>query len=380
MIQNAALDVAIGLILMYLMLSLLCTVINEYVASKLKLRAASLATGLQAILDDPWVRERFYAQGLIASNRIAVANNDSLLGPVAKKIGKVTKDVVAAITPLSVPAPAAPAAAVAGAPPLAPAPADHPSYITSMNFVLALLGSLDTTKPVPGFKEVEQTVASMNDSNLKIALQSALTAADGSMDELRKNLATWFDDSMERLSGAYKRHLKTITAIVGVVVAIVLNADSFHVASTLWNDPDVRAQIVALAQETAKLQSPPAPAPATGAAASAPIPAPGAALAPKAAPAAASGGPTDEQKLRKAIEDANRLRILPIGWTCRREGTWPWSCFHSGKWLNIVQQILGWLLTAAALSLGAPFWFDLLSKFVNIRGTGTKPERADAKK
>jgi hypothetical protein len=73
MIQNAALDVAIALILMYLMLSLLCTIINEYIASKLGLRAATLASGLQEILDDPWVREKFYGHGLIAGPIKAVA-------------------------------------------------------------------------------------------------------------------------------------------------------------------------------------------------------------------------------------------------------------------------------------------------------------------
>jgi hypothetical protein len=36
--------------------------------------------------------------------------------------------------------------------------------------------------------------------------------------------------------------------------------------------------------------------------------------------------------------------------------------------------VLGLLLTAAAASLGAPFWFDLLNKFINVRGAGKSPE------
>ena len=35
---------------------------------------------------------------------------------------------------------------------------------------------------------------------------------------------------------------------------------------------------------------------------------------------------------------------------------------------------LGWLITAFAVSMGAPFWFDLLNKFVNIRASGKAPE------
>ena len=47
MFQNAAIDVAIALMLMYLMLGLLCTVINECIATKLKIRAKSLASALE---------------------------------------------------------------------------------------------------------------------------------------------------------------------------------------------------------------------------------------------------------------------------------------------------------------------------------------------
>lgn len=354
MIQNDALDVAMGLILMYLMLSLLCTTINEYIASKLKLRAASLATGLDAIIDDPWVRGRFYAHGLIAGPSRAVAKGDDLLGPKARKTIDAMRKFVATVVPIVLPKPhaalAAPAAAP-GAPAPLPTPplTDHPSYIASMNFALALLGSLDTRQPVPGFAEVEATVASMNSSDLRTALLTAITAANGSIDELRKQIAFWFDDSMERLSGAYKRNLKVISAIIGVIVAIAFNADSFNVARTLWNDAAARAEMVAIAQSTTN----------------APVPSP--------------DGRTDEQKLKDAFDRTNKLHALPIGWSCV-DGTWPLSCFPRTTFANLVIQILGWLLTAAALSLGAPFWFDLLSKFVNIRGTGPKPDRADAKK
>src|SRR4051812_31343442 len=73
MFQNTALDVAIGLILMYLMLSLLCTTINEYIATKLKLRAKTLADALHTMLDDPKLRNTFYQHGLIVSNAHATA-------------------------------------------------------------------------------------------------------------------------------------------------------------------------------------------------------------------------------------------------------------------------------------------------------------------
>jgi hypothetical protein len=73
MFQNAAIDVAIALILMYLMLSLLCTVINEFIATKLKLRAKSLASALEQLLDNQTLRDTFYRHGLIVTNKRATA-------------------------------------------------------------------------------------------------------------------------------------------------------------------------------------------------------------------------------------------------------------------------------------------------------------------
>ncbi len=108
MIQNAALDVAIALALMYLMLSLLCTIINEFIASKLLgLRAASLASGLQQILDDPLVRQKFYGHGLIAGSTNAVAKSDNLLRPLVWNLGNLPAAVGSAATPGAAAAPAA---------------------------------------------------------------------------------------------------------------------------------------------------------------------------------------------------------------------------------------------------------------------------------
>jgi hypothetical protein len=354
MIQNAALDVAIALALMYLMLSLLCTIINEFIASKLLgLRAASLASGLQQILDDPLVRQKFYGHGLIAGSTNAVAKSDNLLMPLIWNRGDLPAAVNSLATPGAAAAPAAGPNAVPQAPPAAgpntvpqaPSPEDHPSYISSSNFASALLGSLDTGKPIPVFADVVTAVTAMSPSNLRSALLSALTAAQGDLDSFRKNVANWFDDSMERLSGAYKRHLKLISILVGIVVAVVFNADSFRVASTLWTDPVLRAQVVATAAETV-------------------------------GKGADSKG--DQPKLADVVEG---LRPLPIGWSCgKNESPCIWSKPPTNLtlilgWLTL---ILGWLLTAAALSLGAPFWFDVLSKFINIRGAGDKPNRADA--
>jgi len=159
---------------------------------------------------------------------------------------------------------------------------------------------------------------------------------------------TWFDDSMEQLSGAYKRHLKLISILIGCAVAVIINADTFAAGYALWSDTALRAQMVQAAETTVKSGAPAAPPAQTL---------------------------TDVAKAYRKADEA--LRPLPIGWPIRG---WPGS-FLTAEWnWFVIEKFLGWFATGLALSLGAPFWFDLLSKFVNIRGTGVKPDRQDAKK
>jgi hypothetical protein len=384
MFQNAALDVAIGLVLMYLMLSLLCTVINEYIATKLKIRANTLADALQKMLDDPTLRGAFYKNGLILSNAHATATGAQTVVSAVASGAESLKSLVStpalpAPAPAAAPAPAGGPAVPAGtATPAIDPKANHPSYLSGRTVALALLGSLDTQKAVPAFGDLKAAVETMQPSSVRDALLAALTEAQGDMDKLRMSVATWFDDSMERLSGAYKRKLQWISMLIGLVVAIAFNADSFKVGTTLWNDPALRASMVEVATEAAKKAQPPA------------------------------GQDVNEEKLRKQIQQTqDSLRGLPIGWSCPVPSAAPvppaaqpgsgqaapspapaqsvgkvekssGACFGESWWDTLVK-LLGWLLTAAALSLGAPFWFDLLNKFINLRGAGAKPAREDQK-
>ena len=262
-------------------------------------------------------------------------------------------------------APPAPPAAVPAPVASAPAPAayeDHPTYLSGRSVALALIGSLDPIKPLPGIADIQNAVQNLPPSSIRDTLLSSLTEAGNDLDKLRTNIATWFDDTMERLSGAYKRQLKWLSMLIGLIVAIAFNADSFNVATTLWSDQDRRASVVAIATKVAQES---------------------AAKPPESA---------DEAKLQEAIKKTeNTLRSLPIGWNCvvkRATTTAPaaqeqvtlgyWECAKTKLPAVTLTQVLGWMLTAAALTLGAPFWFDLLQKFINIRER-VKPKREDEK-
>jgi hypothetical protein len=89
---------------------------------------------------------------------------------------------------------------------------------------------------------------------------------------------------------------------------------------------------------------------------------------------------TDPKESPQCKLEANRRRLealnLPIGWGSVDDVSrkWPGSnVFDPGGWLDQAQwHLFGWLLTALAISLGAPFWFDLLNKFIVIR-SAVKP-------
>jgi hypothetical protein len=344
MIQNAALDVAIGLILMFLMLSLLCSVVNEFIATKLNLRANTLAAALTDLIDDDKLRQQFYDHGLIdGAHQVTGTGFQSLWAALTRGI-----------------------AALLGAPGgKATDGAQHPSYLSARNVALALIGSIDPSNPTPGLEDVKQLIGRLPDSNIRSAMQANLTTAGDDIAKFRDNMAKWYDDAMDRLSGAYKRKIKWISMLVALLVAIGVNADSFNVAKRLWSDPDLRGSFVAEAANAVKskdLNS----------------------VSCGSRPAGQVQAQGSAGQLLDAVNTTEDcLRPLPIGWQCGND-TWLFPCVWSHVYgpsadLKLLQ-IFGWLLTAAAISLGAPFWFDLLSKFMNIRGAGVKPPRHDGTK
>ena len=127
--SNAVIDIAIALVLMYLLLSLFVTVINEYIATLLRLRATTLRNGVKQILDDPALRGAFYGHGVVAAKNKAVGGQDLAVGG---------QDL-------------------------------HISYMSGQTFALALLGVLAPNNPVPGFDDIK-TVALVSSDGLGVAL------------------------------------------------------------------------------------------------------------------------------------------------------------------------------------------------------------------
>jgi len=218
-----------------------------------------------------------------------------------------------------------------------------PAYIPARTFVSALIdvGARNTDRVKQVAEDAEKVAAELSKVNvpdaingipsapLRQALLAIYNEADGDVNTFRREAEKWYDDAMDRVSGWYKRHIQAVIWVIAVLVAVLLNVDTVQIATTLWKDPTARAAVVAQADKTV-------------------------AKGPKS---------VNVSKTVSAI-------ALPLGWKLEL-GTGQQDIPNQAR--LILSKLVGLLLTAAALSLGAPFWFDLLSKFVRIRGTGPPP-------
>ena len=265
--------------------------------------------------------------------------------------------------------------------------------------------------------------------NLARAMKSLISGAESFVTEKEKDLAvartfveSWFNNSMDRLSGWYKRRSQIIAFFIGLVLAIFLNIDSVAIAKNLWIDPTMRAAILEIAPT---LEAPPATTSVDAASTEVPTEAPEAAtgtdttnIEPSTETAGTGAiGSAEEQTTTKTPEeilsDTRGLLDeigLPVGWvpaelpvdqtdkkidcqflpveTTIKEDkitaqgiNWfkDKKCYRpieaanveSGNWL--LPWIVGVLISGVATTQGGPFWFDLLSKLINIRGAGIKP-------
>jgi hypothetical protein len=152
-----------------------------------------------------------------------------------------------------------------------------------------------------------------------------------------------FDEVMDRASGWYKRRVQLILFVIALALAGAMNADSFSIGQRLWKDDALRSSLVTQANNTV--------------------------AAGKAECAKASEGENKADAAAKCLDQVKQFG-LPLGWS---HATSP-QTVPSG-----FGKVLGLLVTAFALSLGAPFWFDLLSKVSHLRGSGPPARGAEKK-
>ncbi len=221
--------------------------------------------------------------------------------------------------------------------------------------------------------------------------QTRVKQTESDINQLREEVSLWFDRSMSRTSGVYKRNAKGVAILIGIAIASFTNSDTFHVFSRLSSDENLRTVITKRAGEV--------------------IPAPNGARPPLR---------QELDDIRKQTDSVLKNVALPISWSpanlskqfdcapaapinrenvtseqewvtmfdsClnRQLGDQETSFFEkmqltaevalSRPW-PVFKILLGWVFSGVAIAMGAPFWFDLLGKVVNVRNTGNKPKAA----
>lgn len=228
-----------------------------------------------------------------------------------------------------------------------------PSYISSRTFALAFLDTVDASKASAG---LSQQLSAMTRSN-----SAALPDVPA--------LERWFDESMDRVSGWYRRKSQIVTFVIAVVLVIGLNVSAIRVAEQLSAEPAVRAAVLAKAEAAVDKQEADAEEEEEGAVGA------DSAAAAEAETASGEEKPEDElvtagRDMEQALDQLSDLK-LAIFWVdeAAPDSREEWAV-----------TLAGWLIAILAVSLGAPFWFDTLNKLSNLRLAGKKPEETAAKK
>lgn len=242
----------------------------------------------------------------------------------------------------------------------------RPSYISPQTFSTALVHVLSIDGSVENLrKSLENRSKPLNK-----LLGSMLDDAQDNLDTFKTKVEDHYNAVMDRVGGWYKRRTQFVMFLVGLILAGCLNVDSIYIVQQLQKNPEQVQKLVAAAAEYAPASE------------------------------HAEAASTEQEKLIQTIREINIKKDdfknmgLPIGWNIVKETPHEQIAAEhkpggsKNQELNIMFSLLpgqegmilvfvGWAVTALAGVLGAPFWFDAVSKVFAIRGSGRKPGQTD---
>ena len=300
MINNSAIDVATGLFFIYALYSLLTTTLTELIASFINQRGLVLKMGIERMLDNDKPKDSEVKLSSIFFEKPEIKYL------MAKTLGFTR----------------------------------FPSYLKPNTFVSTLLDTLGFVNPNSTDLASVRNGLDPNNETHKVLI-NLIDRANNNVDQFKILAEEWFNETMDRVSGWYKRYNQVITFFVGALLAFSLNINSVEIAKILSNDKDTRiAMVEATSNYMASLQE-----------------------------------TSDSLVDKKSLEELNKEVKLLIQETQKVNSLmslpYPWLKSNENKvsWLSY---IFGCLITTIALSLGSPFWFDLLSKIIKLRSSGNQ--------
>ena len=248
---------------------------------------------------------------------------------------------------------------------------EFPSYIPPENFTLAMLdflkeqvkdkdGKYDENNFLQQLKgKLENNEIELIRGKFKTKLLTLIDKSQNSLDKFKDEIEGFYNKSTEQLGSWYKRKLKFILFGYGVALAIIFNVDTFHMGKVLWQKP---SEATAFVEQIENYK------------------------AKKKDTTMTAADSTLQQIANETIKDINEnygtLKPLPVGWNVKEAAPFARVIGLKSKkekaakkfqmtigdaFFGILSKFLGWFVTAAAVSLGAPFWYDVFNKLLNLR-------------
>ena len=411
----AIVEVIVGMIFVYILLSILVTELNSFLSRAMRMRARNLRNTLDGIIQDPAMRAKVYTHPLIQlvkadpvppNRRITELEAQNIAGAaigtvdwiepatfvdVVIKTVKVESDqqIFGDLINIVDGMPAGPerrglrlmvnrvVSTGNGLPELRQS-LRFVQHRRARSALSDVLNQIDDQMGQLGLQPTNEAavmagVLQQDNPYFRNAL-SAVMASAQTVDEVRANLENWFNSAMTRASASYAAKMKTLSVFVALTIALSVNIDTLHIARTLWEDPIRRQQIsseVSFSVQSGQLQSEVSGA-AEGDAGY------------TAMQAQNDGGAEDViatgAELANRLQDIQNLR-LPIGWFIEDVSAYAsdhparanpnnlWNYFPENNPESWVGMLLGKLLgiaaTVIAAAQGAPFWFGIVNRILS---------------
>jgi hypothetical protein len=340
---DAILEIAIGLVMTWLVVSVVTMEIQNWMSQALNTRAKFLQESLLTMFRNEQVLvERFYEHPAIKElgtfdrkgnyKKPTYIPND-VFAKVAMELLMGTREQTAFIAPESV---------------SLNEMSERIKQIQSLNADLKDL----VDYIFPGIEKIDQASPDIHQVRVKL-------------EQYRENLEKWFDNNMEKASIWYKQNAATTAFFIGLALALFFNVDTVNVIQRLWREPTIRQALVAQAG-TYQLGQ--------GIDNIAQVPGYFDSLA---MPVGWTSVPATELSTC-----TNAVNVTPQGQIAYRAGTDCRTLVNIPATYDVtgwVIKILGLIATAFAARQGAPFWFDLLRKLVSLRESTQAPKKEEAK-
>ncbi len=323
------LDIVIGLTLIYTFLSLLASELTEFLTTILRWRAKHLQQGIMTLLGESialrhhpdqfknTLTGRLYYSSLIASITQQSRRGRQFVGPSYIPSEVFADALIEVLQVLPVVERQQPQLQHNGE--------------EMFNELTQLMTRVEQSDQIPPrLKENLKRIATRTRSRVRIT--------DQHMEQFRQEIALWYEHSMARLSGTYRRNVKLFTVLIGSILAILMNADSLYMLRRISENTATRSVVI---RNAVKIQ----------------------------------GCQDDLSSVQCMDKMANLLdsTTIPIGWhPVNFQQQFPQVNGFYG-----VKAAIGWLLTGIAISMGSRFWFQILDQFIHVRETGEKPEATE---